>query len=177
VFPLVAVSHVTLNDMPMPATTDEIKCDLNCQKHAAVIDARHASRLVGQQRLDNAPLGVCQVVSAHSDAESGFHPMGRPPACDRAWLAVVTLTPHTHYDSNMSREEGNADITLRPDEGAAIVHFWSRLTTGSAHPAGKHQVDTLILAVVTRRHGTWRIQAAENVTLTNPRTGVPTLRS
>src|SRR4029450_4564676 len=25
-------------------------------QHAAVIDARHASRLVGQQRLDNAPL-------------------------------------------------------------------------------------------------------------------------
>jgi hypothetical protein len=43
----------------------------------AVIDARHASRLVGQQRLNNAPLEVGQIVSAHADAESGFHRMGK----------------------------------------------------------------------------------------------------
>jgi uncharacterized protein (TIGR02246 family) len=61
-------------------------------------------------------------------------------------------------------------------DGAAIVHFWSRLSTGAAHPAGPHQVDTLILAVVTRRDDTWRIQAVENVTLTNPRTGEAVLR-
>src|SRR5207253_670420 len=28
-------------------------------------------------------------------------------------------------------------------DGAAIVHFWSRLTTGASHPAGPHQIDTL----------------------------------
>lgn len=61
-------------------------------------------------------------------------------------------------------------------DGAAIVHFWCRLSTGAAHPAGPHQVDTLILAVVTRRKDVWRIQAAENVTLTDPRTGAPVLR-
>lgn len=61
-------------------------------------------------------------------------------------------------------------------DGAAILHFWSRLSTGAAHPAGPHQVDTLIQAVVTRRNGTWRIQALENVTLTNPRTGQAVLR-
>jgi uncharacterized protein (TIGR02246 family) len=61
-------------------------------------------------------------------------------------------------------------------DGAAIIHFWSRLATGAAHPAGLHQVDTLILAVVTRRNDTWRIQALENVTLTNPRTGEAILR-
>jgi uncharacterized protein (TIGR02246 family) len=60
--------------------------------------------------------------------------------------------------------------------GVATVHFWSRLTTGAAHPAGPHQVDTLILAVVTERDGAWRIQAAENVTLTDPRTGAAILR-
>ncbi|CAN7498811.1 hypothetical protein LJR219_003455 [Phenylobacterium sp. LjRoot219] len=64
----------------------------------------------------------------------------------------------------------------RAADGVATVHFWSRLTTGAAHPAGPHQVDTLILAVVTERDGVWRIQAAENVTLTNPRTGAPVLR-
>jgi uncharacterized protein (TIGR02246 family) len=61
-------------------------------------------------------------------------------------------------------------------EEAAIVHFWSRLSAGAAHPAGPHQVDTLILAVVTRQDDAWRIQALENVTLTNPRTGEAVLR-
>ncbi|WP_198118141.1 SgcJ/EcaC family oxidoreductase [Massilia rhizosphaerae] len=58
----------------------------------------------------------------------------------------------------------------------AIVHFWSRLTVGAAHPAGPHAVDTLILAVLTRVDGAWRIRALENVTLTNPRTGETVLR-
>jgi uncharacterized protein (TIGR02246 family) len=62
-------------------------------------------------------------------------------------------------------------------EGAAVVHFWSRLTVGTAHPAGPHQVDTLILSVLTRHDGVWRIKALENVTLTNPRTGEIVLRS
>jgi uncharacterized protein (TIGR02246 family) len=79
-----------------------------------------------------------------------------------------------YRDSQLENELIEIDLI---DDGAAIVHFWSRLTTGSAHPAGPRQVDTLILAVVTRRHGIWRIQAADDVTLTNPRTGVPTLRS
>src|SRR3954447_10288968 len=30
-------------------------------------------------------------------------------------------------------------------DGAAVIHFWSRLTAGAAHPAGAHKVDTLIL--------------------------------
>jgi uncharacterized protein (TIGR02246 family) len=61
-------------------------------------------------------------------------------------------------------------------DGAAVVHFWSRLTAGAAHPAGPHQVDTRILSVLTRRNDTWRIKALENVTLTNPRTGESVLR-
>ena len=61
-------------------------------------------------------------------------------------------------------------------DGAAVVHFWSRLTAGAAHPAGPHRVDTLILAVLCRRAEGWRIAALENVTLTDPRTGAPVLR-
>jgi hypothetical protein len=61
-------------------------------------------------------------------------------------------------------------------EAVAIEHFWSRLSAGAAHPAGPHIVDTLILAVLTRRDGQWRIKALQNVTLTNPRTGEPVLR-
>ncbi|WP_339093589.1 hypothetical protein [Variovorax paradoxus] len=61
-------------------------------------------------------------------------------------------------------------------DGAAVVHFWSRLAAGAAHPAGPHAVDTLILAVLVRRGGAWRIKALENVTLTDPRTGETVLR-
>jgi uncharacterized protein (TIGR02246 family) len=59
----------------------------------------------------------------------------------------------------------------------AVIHFWSRLATGPAHPTGPHEVDTLILAVLTKQNETWRIRALENVTLTNPRTGEVVLRS
>jgi uncharacterized protein (TIGR02246 family) len=69
-----------------------------------------------------------------------------------------------------------ADVDLICDD-AAILHFWSRLSAGAAHPAGPHQVDTLILAVVTCRDGEWRIQALENVSLTDPMTGAAKLRS
>jgi len=61
-------------------------------------------------------------------------------------------------------------------DGVAVLHFWSRLTVGSTHPAGPHSVDTLIQAVLTRHEELWLIKALENVTLTNPRTGEPILR-
>ncbi|MDQ0573027.1 uncharacterized protein (TIGR02246 family) [Variovorax paradoxus] len=78
-----------------------------------------------------------------------------------------------------------SDSTLENDlidrvaigDDAAVVHFWSRLAAGAAHPAGPHAVDTLILAVLTRQVGQWRIKALENVTLTNPRTGEAVLRA
>lgn len=79
-----------------------------------------------------------------------------------------------YRDSTLENELIDVD---QVGDGVAIVHFWSRLTTGVAHPAGPHQVDTLILAVVTARDGAWRIKALENVTLTNPRTGEAVLRS
>jgi uncharacterized protein (TIGR02246 family) len=56
-------------------------------------------------------------------------------------------------------------------DAAAVVHFWSLLTSGAAHPAGPHTPDTLILAVLTRLADVWRILALANVSLTNPRTG------
>ena len=61
-------------------------------------------------------------------------------------------------------------------DGAAVIHFWSRLSVGEGHPAGPHLVDTLILAVLTRDDEGWRIRALENVTLADPRTGKPILR-
>lgn len=64
----------------------------------------------------------------------------------------------------------------RLGQEVAVIHFWSRLTVGSAHPAGPHSVDTLILSVLQRQEHGWRIQALENVTLTDPRSGEPQLR-
>lgn len=61
-------------------------------------------------------------------------------------------------------------------EDVAVLHIWSRLSVGAAHPAGPHLVDTLIMAVATRRDGTWRIKAGENVTYLDPRTGKELLR-
>ena len=63
-----------------------------------------------------------------------------------------------------------------PGEGVCILHFWSRLTAGAAHPAGPHAVDTLILAVLLKQADGWKIKALENVTLSNPRTGELMLR-
>jgi uncharacterized protein (TIGR02246 family) len=80
----------------------------------------------------------------------------------------------TIYSDSMLENELIDAIPI--GEGAMVVHFWSRLTAGAAHPAGSHAVDTLILAVLVRRDGIWRIQALENVTLTNPRTGEIVLR-
>ena len=79
-----------------------------------------------------------------------------------------------YRDSTLKNDAPDVD---RISDNATILHFWSRLSTGAAHPAGPHQVDTLILAVITLRDGGWRIQALENVTLTNPMTGDARLRS
>lgn len=78
-----------------------------------------------------------------------------------------------YSDSTLSNELIDM-VAINSD--AAIVHFWSRLAAGPAHPAGPHTVDTLILAVLTRERDAWRIKALENVTLTNPRTGEIVLR-
>ena len=78
-----------------------------------------------------------------------------------------------YQDSAVENELIDA-VTIADD--VVVVHFWSRLRVGGAHPNGAHDIDTLILAVVTRREGAWRIQALENVTLTNPRTGEAVLR-
>lgn len=42
----------------------------NAVQHPPVINTRHLSRLVGQQRVDHAPLEIGQVISAHAVGES-----------------------------------------------------------------------------------------------------------
>ncbi len=92
--------------------------------------------------------------------------------------AIVALHAQIHQtiysDSTLDNEL--IDVIPIGDE-AAVVHFWCRLETGTAHPAGPHAVDTLIQAVLTRENGNWLFKAAENVTLTNPRTGQIELRN
>ena len=78
-----------------------------------------------------------------------------------------------YRDSRLKNELIDIDYIA---EDIAVMHFWSRLMAGTAHPAGPHSVDTLILAVLTRQSKVWTIRALENVTLTNPRTGETVLR-
>lgn len=91
---------------------------------------------------------------------------------------IVSLHAPIHEtiysDSTMDNEVID---TIALGDGAAVVHCWSRLAVGAAHPAGSHAVDTLILAVLRLQPSGWLIQALENVTLTNPRTGEPVLRT
>ena len=88
-------------------------------------------------------------------------------------IALHTPIHETIYrDSTLENELINIALI---GEDVAVVHFWSRLSAGTAHPAGPHQVDTVILTVLAKENS-WRICALENVTLTNPRTGETILR-
>jgi len=134
-------------------------------------------------RPEDVPAAFQAAWNAHDMTAFGalFHDdatfVNRFATYTRGAPAIVALHRGIHEtiyrDSTLENELIDAD---RIADGVAVIHFWSRLTTGPAHPAGPHPVDTLILAVVTERDGAWRIQAAENVTLTDPRTGAVVLR-
>ncbi|SAK86574.1 SnoaL-like domain protein [Caballeronia fortuita] len=95
----------------------------------------------------------------------------------RGVSAIIEMHAPIHATIYRDSTLKNELIDVVPiSDDAAILHFWSRLTVGAAHPAGPHAVDTLILTVMTRQDGQWRIKALENVTLTNPRTGEAVLR-
>ncbi len=83
---------------------------------------------------------------------------------------------HETIYSDSKLENELIEITPMSDD-ICISHFWSRLTAGAAHPQGPHQIDTLILTVLIKKNNAWYIQALENVTLTNPRTGETILRN
>jgi uncharacterized protein (TIGR02246 family) len=82
---------------------------------------------------------------------------------------------HETIYSDSTLENELIDV-VHISDGVVVTHFWSRLSAGAAHPVGPHEVDTLILAVLTRQNEIWHIRALENVTLTNPRTGETILR-
>jgi uncharacterized protein (TIGR02246 family) len=134
-------------------------------------------------RPEDAPDAFRAAWNAHDMTEFGalFHDdatfVNRFGHLVRGVEEIVALHRGIHEtiyrDSTLENDLISVDLI---GEGAAIVHFWCRLSTGAAHPAGPHQVDTLLLAVLTRRGGVWRIQAAENVTLADPRTGKSVLR-
>lgn len=134
-------------------------------------------------RPEDLPAEFQSAWNAHDMAALGalFHAeatfVNRFATFTRGLEAIVELHRGIHEtiyrDSTLANELIAVD---RVADGVAVVHFWSRLSTGPAHPAGPHQVDTLLLAVMTMRDGAWRIQAGENVTLVNPRTGEVVLR-
>src|SRR5580700_8638234 len=53
----------------------------------------------------------------------------------------------TIYSDSILEIEAPPDVDSLSGD-AAILHLWTRLTAGAAHPAGPHQIDTLMLAVV-----------------------------
>lgn len=83
---------------------------------------------------------------------------------------------HDTIYSDSTLENELIDVTSLTND-ICISHFWSRLTAGLAHPQGPHQIDTLLLTVLVKENNSWCIQALENVTLTNPRTGETILRN
>ena len=138
----------------------------------------------GVERPEDIPHSFASAWNAHDIA--AFAALFRPDASFvnrfahlvRGLDDIVKMHRPIHEtiyrDSTLENELIAVD---RIADTAAVVHFWSRLTTGAAHPAGPHAVDTLIMSVLTRQNDGWRIKALENVTLTNPRTGKPILRS
>ena len=61
---------------------------------------------------------------------------------------IVSLHAPIHetiYSDSTMENEVISTIALGDD--AAVVHCWSRLTVGKAHPAGPHAVDTVILTI------------------------------
>lgn len=134
-------------------------------------------------RPEDAPAAFQAAWNAHDMAALGslFHEdatfVNRFGHYVRGVGEIVALHVPIHESIYRDSTLQNDLIDVAMIEGSvAITHFWSRLTTGTAHPAGPHKVDTVILAVLTRRNETWRIQALENVALTNPRTGQAVLR-
>ena len=135
------------------------------------------------QGPEDAPAAFQSAWNAHDMAALGalFHPdatfVNRFGHYVRGVEAIVALHQSIHETIYSDSTLDNERIDLVPiAEDAVVSHFWCRLSTGAAHPAGPHHVDTLIQAVLTKRDGTWRIQALENVTLTDPRTGKAVLR-
>lgn len=132
---------------------------------------------------EDAPAAFQAAWNAHDMTALGalFHPdatfVNRFGHYVRGVEAIVALHRPIHEtiyrDSTLENELIDA-TSVGP--GVTIVHCWSRLRAGPAHPAGAHEVDTLILAVLTQLGDRWSIQALENVTVTDPRTGVPVLR-
>lgn len=116
-----------------------------------------------------------------AELEALFHPdatfVNRFGHYVRGSDAIVAMHAPIHATIYSDSTLDNELIDVRAlGDAAAVVHFWSRLSTGAAHPAGPHVIDTLVLAVLARRAQTWKIIALENVTLTNPRTGAIVLR-
>jgi len=139
--------------------------------------------MIEMTRPDEAARGFQDAWNAHDMAALGglFHNdatfVNRFGHYVRGVDEIVALHAPIHATIYSDSTLENEVIDVVPiGDGAAVVHFWSRLTVGEVHPAGPHAIDTLILAVVTRHGDAWRIKALENVTLTNPRTGEAVLR-
>jgi uncharacterized protein (TIGR02246 family) len=135
-------------------------------------------------RPEDAPIHFQAAWNAHDMEALGalFHPDARFVNRFGRYVegveAIVAMHAPIHATVYSDSVMANELIDVLPiGDTAAVVHFWSRLTMGEAHPAGPHTVDTVILAVLTVGEGRWKFHAFENVTLVDPRTGQAVLRS
>src|SRR3954453_11924019 len=103
---------------------------------------------------EDVPQAFQSVWNAHDMTEFGtlFHEdasfVNRFAHYVRGVEEIVALHRPIHETIYRDSVLENELIAVDPVAGSvAIVHFWSRLTCGPAHPAGAHQVDTLIQAV------------------------------
>src|SRR5262245_45971796 len=98
----------------------------NAVQHAAIIDARHSARLVGQKRRDHAPFEVGQAISAHAYADAtpipfmGSRLVGRadglepPPAREGSGRSVLVLATAPHQGDKKERTEPTAVANKLP---------------------------------------------------------------
>ena len=105
-------------------------------QHTPVIDARHASRLVRQQRFDHAPLDVGQVISANADAESELLSKRKGPALTRRrWRtgSIAHTLPRLRHLARPDRRENRARRSLRENRRSTFHLKRSDLSRPMSH--------------------------------------------
>jgi uncharacterized protein (TIGR02246 family) len=116
-----------------------------------------------------------QALGALFDADASF--VNRFGRHVRGVDAIIGMHAPIHATIYSDSTMENELIDVTPIGGdAAVLHSWSRLACGPAHPAGPHVIDTVFQAVLTRRDNAWKIIALANVPLVDPRTGQAMLR-
>ena len=143
---------------------------------ASAIDSGGVTRAVRLPLPQNLDLAIVVHIANGSPWLTDFfrHPVFHKPEgtllCSRNALSadfarIIGLIEQGRLDTGpwiTHRAAFEEVIDVFPvGEGAAVVHFWSRLNAGQSHPAGPHAVDETVVGVdegkVHLRHETVRV--------------------